>query len=164
MLEILNANALCTDCYVNDGNIEKRSFSCNPESPLHVIYRARLEGTSARGSSYLITLLEDWVRGGAGIVVSGVLMKVDQKCSVAITSLSDEECIAPTTGPSTPNMTDSTGGSTPDESSSISNTLTVVIVLVVLIIAISIIVLIVVILVLRNRRSKYSTKNSAGNE
>ena len=56
-------------------------------------YRARLEGTSERGSDSLISLIEDWVRGGPGVIVTGVLMTVDSHCSVAISSLSEGECL-----------------------------------------------------------------------
>ena len=56
-------------------------------------YRARLEGTSETDSDSLISLIEDWVRGGgASVIVTGILMTVDSHCSVAISSLSEPEC------------------------------------------------------------------------
>ena len=66
--------------------IDNHFFVCYPESPSHVTYRARLEGTSERGSDSLISLIEDWVRGGPGVIVTGVLMTVDSP------SLSEGEC------------------------------------------------------------------------
>ena len=63
-------------------------------------YRARLEGTSETDSDSLISLIEDWVRGGgASVIVTGILMIVDSHCSVAISSLREPECstnVAPT--------------------------------------------------------------------
>ena len=56
-------------------------------------YRARLEGTSETDSDSLISLIEEWVRGGgASVIVTGILMIVDPHCSVAISSLSEPEC------------------------------------------------------------------------
>ena len=55
-------------------------------------YHARLEGTSETDSGSLISLMEEWVNGGASIIVTGVLMTVDSECSVAISSLSEGEC------------------------------------------------------------------------
>ena len=88
-----------TEC--SNDIIDKQSFSCFPESPTHVTYRTRLEGTSETDSGSLISLIEQWVRGGASIIVTGVLMTVDSECSVAISSLSEGECspITPTTSP-----------------------------------------------------------------
>ena len=80
----------CVECAPE--MIDNQFFVCYPESPSHVTYRARLEGTSERGSDSLISLIEDWVRGGPGVIVTGVLMTVDSHCSVAITSLSEGEC------------------------------------------------------------------------
>ena len=88
---------LCPEC--SSDAIDRQSFSCYEESPSHVTYRARLEGTSERGSDSLISLIEDWVRGGPGVIVTGVLMTVDPHCSVAISFLSEPEC-SPATQPS----------------------------------------------------------------
>ena len=85
----------CSDCDItNDINIiDKQSFSCFSESPTYVTYRARLEGTSETDSGSLISLIEEWVSGGASIIVTGVLMTVDSECSVAISSLREGECL-----------------------------------------------------------------------
>ena len=73
-------NALCPDCGVSEADIDKQSFSCYPESPSYVTYRARLEGTYDTESGHLISLIEQWVGDGAGVIVNEVLMKVDPKC------------------------------------------------------------------------------------
>ena len=86
----------CNEC--DSGIIDKQIFACFAESQTHMIYRARLEGTSERDSETLISLIEQWVRGGASIIVSGALMTVDSECSVAISSLGEGVCsTAPTT-------------------------------------------------------------------
>ena len=93
VLELLEAS--CTEC--TSENIERQSFSCYEESPTFVTYRARLEGTSETESDSLISLIEDWVRGGgASVIVTGILMTVDSHCSVAISSFSEPECSKPT--------------------------------------------------------------------
>ena len=86
-------NDLCSDCGITNDIIDKLSFSCFAESPTYVTYRARLEGTSETDSGSLISLIEEWVSGGASIIVTGVLMTVDSECSVAISSLREGECL-----------------------------------------------------------------------
>ena len=94
----------CAEC--ESGIIDRPSFVCYPESPSHVTYRARLEGTSERESDSLISLIEDWVRGGPGVIVTGVLMTVDSHCSVAISFLSERECLPPHANTTDPPITD----------------------------------------------------------
>ena len=96
VLEELTAS--CAECGITDDINDKQSFACFPESPTYVTYRARLEGTSETDSGSLISLIEEWVSGGASIIVTGVLMTVDSECSVAISSLSEGEC-SPTQPP-----------------------------------------------------------------
>ena len=88
---------LCTRCDVATDNIDEEAFHCFPESPTHVTYRARLGGTLETNSSELVSLLEKWVRGGPSVTVNKVIMTVDPKCSVVISSLSEEECLPPPT-------------------------------------------------------------------
>ena len=94
-------NASCSECSITNDIIDEQSFSpCFPESPSYVTYRARLEGTSKNDTDLLISLMEEWVNGGASINVIGVLMTVESECSVAISSLSEEVC-SPTTNTTT---------------------------------------------------------------
>ena len=170
----------CPDC--GDVVIDRQSFACYPESPTHVTYRARLEGTSETDSDSLISLIEEWVRGGASIIVTGVLMTVDSECSVAISSLSEGECQPPITDPTvvstdsttdeptadtsatdsaTMATTDSSTDST-DQSSSDNNTAIiggVVAIVIVLIIAITVAITCIALVYLRNRRGDVSFKN-----
>ena len=100
--------ASCGECGISSDIIDEQSFSCFPESPTYVTFRARLGGSSETDSGSLISLLESWVSGGATIIVSGVLMTVDAECSVAITSLSEGECIPDTAMPAS--SADNTAG------------------------------------------------------
>ena len=84
---------MCPRCGITNDVIDKQLFACFSESPTYVTYRARLESTSETDSGSLISLIEEWVSGGASIIVTGVLMTVDSECSVAISSLSEGECL-----------------------------------------------------------------------
>ena len=109
----------CPDC--SDGIIDRRSFTCFPESPTHVTYRARLEGTLEKDGVSLISLIEVWVRGGPHVVVTEVLMTVDSECLVAISDLSEEECSTPP-----PDPTIATTASTIEPSTNASSTETTI--------------------------------------
>ena len=179
----------CAECGITSDIIGKPSFACYPKSPTHVTYRARLEGTSETDSGSLISLIKDWVSGGAGIIVTGVLMTVDSECSVAISSITERECSPPITDPTTSstmttmdpttssNMTttDSTtnSGTAPStdttastiSQSSSDNTAAIIggVVAVILIISIAITVIIIVAivaLVMKNRRGVLSIKKA----
>ena len=82
----------CPGC--GDVRINQESFSCFTESPTYVMYRARIEGTSQTNSSFLVSLIESWVRSGdARIIVTQIQLIVDPECSVAISSLTlNREC------------------------------------------------------------------------
>ena len=152
-------SALCPDCGVTEAIIDKQSFSCYPESPSYVTYRARLEGTYETESGHLISLIEQWIVDGAGVIVNEVLMKVDPKCSVVISGLSEEECI-PIPSPSM-EVNNGPAVSGQDQSSTLPTTIGVIVVVVVLIIATTIIIVIIALLVSRNRQADYSLKNSS---
>ena len=127
----------CSDCGITNDIIDKQSFSCFPESPTYVTYRARLGGTSETDSGSLISLIEEWVSGGASIIVTGVLMTVDSECSVAISSLSEGECLT----------SDSSSSSSSDTGAIIAG-----VVVIILIIAITIIIVAVVTLMIVKHR------------
>ena len=145
VLEELTAS--CAECGISSDIIDRQSFSCFPESPTHVTFRARLGGSSETDSGSLISLLESWVSGGATIIVTGVLMTVDAKCSVAISSLSEGECSMTTTQP-------------PETATTSSTSNTAIIggaVAVVFIIALTVVI---VALVLRSRRREFSIRKA----
>ena len=150
-----NVVALCPDCGFTDASIDQESFSCYPNSPSYVTYRARLEGTSLTDSDHFISLIEQWVKGGASVIVSGVLMKVDGRCSVEISNLSEEECIVKPVNTTT-NNPDSQNGAP------LSITIVaVVVVVVVLIIAITTAAVIITVVFLKSHRGKHSFKDSS---
>ena len=167
--------ALCPDCGVTQAIIDKQAFLCYPESPSYVTYRAKLEGTSEVESGRLISLIGQWVADGSGIIVNGVVMKVDPKCSVAISDLGEEECIPvhPIVLMPTPISTISmevtndvnertvSGQDDQPKTLTLTTTIGVIVVVVVLIITIATTIVIIAVLVLRNRRATYSLKNSS---
>ena len=97
--------ATCPECSITSEIIDMELFACFSQS--HVTYRARLQGTSETDSGSFISLIEDWVDSKASIGVSGLLMKVDSKCSVEISSFSEEECLDEIIPASTPDPTPS---------------------------------------------------------
>ena len=147
----------CAEC--ESGIVDRPSFVCYPESPSHVTYRARLEGTSESESDSLISLIEDWVRGGPGVIVTGVLMTVDSHCSVAISSLSERECLPPpaNTDPTVIGGVDSPAPDTGANQEGLIAGAVVAVVVIVLIIAITIVI---VVKVFKSRRGKVSLKKS----
>ena len=155
-------SALCPDCGVTQAIIDKQAFLCYPESPSYVTYRARLKGTSEVESGHLISLIEQWVGDGSGIIVNGVVMKVDPKCSVAISDLGEEECIPiPSPSMEVNNEPAVSGQDDKTQSSTLPTMIGVIVVVVVLIITIGTTIIIIAVLVLRNRRAAYSLKNSS---
>ena len=132
----------CTDCGITSDIIDSESFSCSPESLMHVTYRARLKGTSVISSTALVSVIEDWVSGGSSVIVTGVRMTLDSECPVAISSLDEPECQSPANESSSNNVA-IIGG---------------IVAAVIAVLIISITVVIVVLLILRNRRGSLSIK------
>ena len=50
-------------------------------------------GNSETDSGSLISLIEEWVSGGASIIMAGVLVTVDSGCSVALIIKSFCACV-----------------------------------------------------------------------
>ena len=162
VVRILTAS--CADCGITSDIIDMELFACFSES--HVTYRARLQGTSETESSSLISLIEKWVDNNPNIGIAGLLIKVDSKCSVEISSFNEGECFetpetVPDPTPSPKFNVDSTPGAnagpTDSNTDSAGNTISsgpiiggIVAVLVIFIVPISLII--VVILILKYRR------------
>ena len=147
---VMELKSSCSEC--GPEMIDSQFFVCYPESPSFLTYRARLEGTSETDSGSLVSLIEDWVRGGeASLIMTGVLMTVDSHCSVSISSLSQPQC-----PPSSTDMP-AVERSSDEEPAQVSDAIIggVVAVVIVLIITVAVII----ILVLRNRRGEVSPKN-----
>ena len=129
----------CPDCEMND-IIDMQLIDCGSESV--ILYRARLEGTSQTDSSSLISLIDDWVNTEPSFIVTGILMKVDSQCAVAISSLSDGEC--------TQTSTDSSPSSTLSSQTSSDTTAIiggVVAIVAVIVITVGVVIIIVVYIV-----------------
>ena len=161
VVEVLQAS--CGEC-VSEMVIDNQFFVCYPESPSHVTYRARLEGTSERESGSLISLIEEWVRGGASVIVTGVLMTVDPDCSVAIYSLSEGEC-SPTTVPplppiTTPSVAEGVGENDDNNDGGTTTPIIAGVVAIIIVIIITVAVVLIVFRVLKNRRGELSLKKS----
>ena len=160
--------SLCPDCGFTDDSIGKLSFSCYPNTLSFVTYRARFEGTSQTDSDHFISLIEQWVSDGASVIVTGVLMKVDSKCLVEISDLSEDKCImkpvfiapTPVSRPTTLVTTESTP-SGQDDPQSLTIILTVIgVIMIVLGVIIAITATIIAVLVSRNHRAEYALKSS----
>jgi len=101
----LQLNELCncdlTAEYIADGRL-----ICNPAKPGEVILQGRIVTITARNSTDLLMMLQEWALDKPTIVVQGVQLKVDPECSVELQNLGDTECRAPSTdgvvGPSLP--------------------------------------------------------------
>ena len=158
----------CGEC--SSEMIDNQFFVCYPESPSFLTYRARLEGTRETDSDSLISLIEEWVRGGVSLIVTGVLMTVDHHCSVAISSPDQPECsplsnTQPPTNSSSTSSTETSSVTTADRSTGDdpSSTTTAIIggvvVAIVLIIVVAIVIIIIALLVLKSHRGGFSVKN-----
>ena len=79
-------------CQITTDNIDEESFACSEASPNSVTYRARLSGTFERDSTFLISLIKDWVSTGSTIRVRGMLIWVGEECSTAISDLNEGVC------------------------------------------------------------------------
>ena len=73
-------------------------------------YRARIEEISQTDSGSLVALIQEWVDGGPGIIVTGVLLTAaaDSECVVAVSSLNEGECSKE--DPPPPSTSDNTAG------------------------------------------------------
>ena len=137
----------CGEC--SSEMIDNQFFICYPESPSFLTYRARLEGTRETDSDSLISLIEEWVRGGVSLIVTGVLVTVDPHCSVAISSPSEPECSL------------SVDDSVKEDGQDSDNTRAIVggVMAVAIVLIITITIVIIVFLILKNRKGGVSKKN-----
>jgi hypothetical protein len=88
---ISNINRYCL-CGLSRENITDGVFRCFPASPQAVTFRAVLHGGTNASSSELSLYVEQWIRNDVTIPVESVLINVDSKCMIAISSFDDEEC------------------------------------------------------------------------
>ena len=86
-----NMQDLCQCGFVRD-RITSEAFRCFPASLQAVTYRAILHGTANITSSELISMAEQWTAKGVGIIIQQILLEVDGSCTVALSSIVEEEC------------------------------------------------------------------------
>ena len=79
-------------CSFQEDKIINAGFRCFPESPQAVTYRATILGIPQAPTPDLQGYLADWVASGASVVYQAQLLTVDRTCTVAISSLGDDEC------------------------------------------------------------------------
>ena len=136
---------LCA-CNFTSNKIDKTFFHCFDPLSYYVTYRARLSGTPETDSHTLISHIEDWVSGGPSILVQGVLLIIDNECSVSISSVDDGECRkSPTSQSTTDNTAAVIGG---------------VVVAIVLIIALLVFGMAVLVLVWKSRHGNLSVQKN----
>lgn len=83
---------LCQCGFISD-RLTNEVFQCFPASPEAVTYRATLHGTTSANSTQLISHIEQWTaEEAAAITIQQVLLRVDGSCTVAVSSLVDDEC------------------------------------------------------------------------
>jgi hypothetical protein len=80
-------------CDIQSKVVDKPAFKCYPDSPSYVTLRGQLNGTATEDSTSLISSVKEWVSTSPEIHVNSVLLGIDSTCSVAISSLTELECL-----------------------------------------------------------------------
>ena len=84
---------LCGQCGFIGDRLTNAVFQCFPASPEAVTYHAKLHGTTSTNSTQLISHIERWTaQGTAAATIQQVLLRVDRSCTVAVSTLVDDEC------------------------------------------------------------------------
>ena len=73
--------------YIADGR-----FVCDPNKPEKVIFQGRIISTSERNSTDFLPMLKLWKVNEPTIVVQGVQLTVESRCSVELANLGDIRC------------------------------------------------------------------------
>ena len=66
---------------------------CNEETPNSVVFQGRLVSTKGRNVSELMQDLTQWVATAPRVVVQGVQLVADPKCSIKLSELGDSKCV-----------------------------------------------------------------------
>ena len=67
-------------------------FQCFDESTTAVTFRGEIRALARANISQLLSYIEQWVATQPSIVVLSSILSIDSSCTVAIDSLSEEEC------------------------------------------------------------------------
>ena len=73
--------------YIADGR-----FVCDPNKPEKVIFQGRIISTSERNSTDFLPMLRLWKVNEPTIIVQGVQLTVESRCSVELANLGDIRC------------------------------------------------------------------------
>lgn len=87
-----NTALLCGSCGLTVNHIADGGFQCFTQGAHEVTFRAHLYATPSATLQRLIAHISHWVESGASIAISGLLLTVDSKCDIVITSFSEPEC------------------------------------------------------------------------
>ena len=85
------------ECALTIEYITDRRFVCDPNEPEKVVFQGRIISTPERNSTDFLPMLGSWVLNEPTIVVQGVQLKVESRCSVELADLGDTECVQPST-------------------------------------------------------------------
>ena len=101
------------ECALTVEYITDRRLICDPNEPEKVIFQGRIISTPERNSTDFLPMLGSWVLNEPTIVVQGVQLKVESRCSVELGNLGDTECVQPPTNSvigSVPGVAGAVGG------------------------------------------------------
>lgn len=87
-----NTVSMCGSCGLTVNHVADGGFQCFTQGAHEVTFRAHLYATPTATLQQLIAHISHWVKNGASIAISGLLLTVDRQCDVVITSFSDPEC------------------------------------------------------------------------
>ena len=106
-----NINQLC-QCGLSHENITGGVFRCFSSSSQAVTFRTLLHmhETTKASSSEIISHIEQWISNDITIPVQSVLINVDSRCTVTISSFDDGECQLNSKSPRNDNSSSITGG------------------------------------------------------
>ena len=87
-----NTASLCESCGLTVNHIADGGFQCFTQGAHEVTFRAHLYATPTATLQQLIAHISHWAINGASIAISGLLLTVDSRCDIIITSFSEPEC------------------------------------------------------------------------
>lgn len=83
---------LCDNCGLTMNHIADGAFQCFTQAAHEVTFRAHLYATATKTPQEIITHTINWIKGGASIAISGLVLTVDSNCDVVIESFGEPEC------------------------------------------------------------------------
>ena len=81
------------DCYVPADHFGDMRLVCHKGSPNRVILQGRMIVIHTRNASELRVYLAQWVSAAPHVIVQGVQLVAENKCSVNLSELGDSKCM-----------------------------------------------------------------------